>query len=324
MSDFINASKERFKTFLKDVGFENCEDVFVKPQNRYNAVLMQSQLMPYNATAKLVEARVLSFADYHTYTVMGFAKGDWQRCLCVCGLFYENGREGECTEGVDSKKAQLIAKINALASNSGASESEALQATRMAQKLMAKYHIEVSEEEGTGKSGQMVYAVATIKQNKSWYRPLQTIVAKNYCCKPYYCTLADHTEYMFVGNDVDALTARRMFCYLQKTGDKLATRAYAEYKRAGMSTKYVYNTFVIGFYSGVKSALEKGSAELALIVPEAEIDKFVEGTVGEGKKQRVTTFLGRDNRLYAEGFAEGKNAVSGRRIDVKYKQLEVR
>lgn len=205
-----------------------------------------------------------------------------------------------------------VQKLLALADQSkNPSEAEAIAASMQAQKLLAKYNLEITDVTGEEKKENIEQVIADVGAGKKWKYNLAEIVARSYCCKVYY---KGAEMIIFYGFQSDTLIARRVFMYLFKVGNSLATKYVKERKDNGeWETAGLYNSFCKGFCNGVNSELQKGCSALALVTPKLVTDSFKEFSAKFGNKN--TRINGNDWEAYEKGKIEGKRALNAQYIE---------
>ena len=209
-------------------------------------------------------------------------------------------------------KEQVIEKIKkclALA-NDNANENEAKAALLQAQKLMAKYNVqvEVSEEEAIAYSKEE----CVHRYDAAYRKPLARVIAKNFRCEYYL----HGQKVVFFGRDFDARIAKESFEYAyefaMREGNKLENKAYAEYGTA----RGVHSSYTAGFIAGLKEALEAQCTALMVVTPQDVKDEFAEMSKNWGKARGGFKLNGNfDGDAYRRGQHDGKTVMNGRRVE---------
>lgn len=224
-------------------------------------------------------------------------------------------RSAKETTADQSKIEEVIRKVQkllALADQSrNPSEAEAIAASMQAQKLLAKYNLEIADITGEEKKEEIEQVIADVGTGNKWKYTLANAIADSYCCKCYY-----HGAEMivFYGYQSDVLIARRVFMYLFKVGNSLATkyvkarRDNGEYRAQGL-----YNSFCSGFCAGVRSELQKNCTALMLVTPQAVIESF--DKYSESFKKVDHRIDMNDWDAYSTGEVEGKRALNAQYIE---------
>lgn len=210
-------------------------------------------------------------------------------------------------------KEQAIEKIKKCLelANDKANENEAKSALLMAQKLMAKYNVNVEVSE-CGEKITYANEVCKHRYDAAYRKPLAHVIADNFRCKFY---LQD-SEVTFFGRDFDARIAKEAFEYAyefaMKEGNKLENKAYAEYGTA----RGVHSSYTAGFIAGLKEALEAQCTALMIITPQDVKDEFTAMTAGWKQARggfKVGSYFNGD--AYRQGQQDGRTVMNGRRIE---------
>ena len=213
---------------------------------------------------------------------------------------------------VDSiiKKVQ---KLLALADPSrNPSEEEALAASMQAQKLLAKYNLDIAAITGKEKEEKIQQTVADVGTGKKWKYNLADVIARSYCCKAYY---VGSDQIVFYGYQSDTVIARRVFMYLFNVGNRLGERYVKDYKaERGYVTANLFNTYVTGFTDGIDAELSSQCRALALIVPPKVEEKYKVFSANFGTKN-TTVQTGYDRRAYERGKTDGRQALNARYLE---------
>ena len=209
----------------------------------------------------------------------------------------------------ETKIIEKIQKLLNVTEENGASEAEALSAALHAQKLMAKYHIEITDL-NTEEAREMKSISHESGKGYKWRYVLANIIANNFCCKTY---VLNRDSIVFFGYEQDIKIAHEVFSFLFKTGNKLAVKYYNEYKKAGRNTSGVMNTYLTGFCAGIKEALDAQCAALMIITPKEVEDKFAEMMRGS-KTMNAGLNSSHDARAYEAGRTAGRDAAGRKKL----------
>lgn len=206
---------------------------------------------------------------------------------------------------MEEKIVEKIKKLLALSKSPN--ENEAMAAALKAQALMAKYEIDLSQIETNEdrKIVERIYCDNGKHEMKKWKYGLATIVANNFMCKMFLYG----TSVVFYGYEEDAEIALNTFRYLYEAGNRLALKYYNNYRKNGMPTKGVMNTYLSGFKAGIKSILEKQSTALMVVTPQKVKDSFEEITK-DVKIHTIKVNIASGTAAYLHGVKDGKNLVS--------------
>jgi len=217
------------------------------------------------------------------------------------------------------ERIRILDKIEALLNKTtlkGASEAEAQEALLMAHKLMAKYHISDKELKTPGNSAKT--KSTNYKAMAQWSIALLQIVAENFRCKSY---LQNHNA-AFVGEELDMKLAIEMYKMLVDVADKGARKIRRDYRKAGDSTEGVANSYLRGFLTGIKEALEaqrltmvqedsSTALALALDIPQSVLDLY-DSKVRSNAKKVSGRPLGKssDRQAYHRGHTDGSTSIT--------------
>lgn len=211
-------------------------------------------------------------------------------------------------------REQYIEKIRgllAIANDTRADENEAIAAAAMAQKLMAKYNIDIaSVETSDDDNEEIVSERIDLDGRYKWKYKLAIIISKNFCCK----TFAMGNNIVFYGYKMHAETAKEVFKFLYEKGNKLSNNYYYKCMKEGRQTKGVKNTFILGYCDGIKEVLDRQCTALMLITPKEVEEKFTVMMAG-AKTKHATMKRSYDERAYEDGRFEGRSAMNQRAIE---------
>ena len=208
-------------------------------------------------------------------------------------------------------REQVIEKIKkclALANNN-ANENEAKAALLQAQKLMAKYNVQVEQ------SGEETIAYASEqcvhRYDAAYRKPLAHVIAQNFRCE-FYLIGGTIT---FFGRDFDAKVAKEAFDYAyefaMKEGNKLENKAYAEKGTA----RGVHSSYTAGFIAGLKEALEAQCTALMVVTPKDVKEEFSTMSANWGHARGGFRLNGNiDSDAYRRGQQDGRTVMNGRRL----------
>lgn len=210
---------------------------------------------------------------------------------------------------------QTIKNLLETARRETTNENEAMTAALMAQKLMAKYSVDLAEVEGEKITDEIVkrtYEASDKHEMKKWKYGLASIISKNFRCEAYVHN--NKKDIVFYGYKQDAETALQVFSFLYEVGNKFAVRYYNKCKKEGKNTKGVMNTYLIGFRDGIASELEKQCTALMIITPKEVTESYKEMTA-DWKTQSANIRYTKDHAAYESGMTDGKNVAQARHIE---------
>lgn len=214
------------------------------------------------------------------------------------------------------KMIEVVKKLVALSQNNP-SQEEAIAAALKAQELMVKYSIE-EKDLGTKITEENIEAVSfNFKgnindcDNHSWKFHLAVIIAKNFRCETFVC--GKHII-KFFGYKSDAELAKEVFVSLYKVGDKLGRKEKCIVKKTRGTTVGVYNSFVLGFLNGLKSALDAQCTALMVVVPKEVKEDYDKITENSKPLSSGVSTKGFNKDSYTKGVEEGKKAINSKYI----------
>lgn len=204
---------------------------------------------------------------------------------------------------VKEKVIEKIKKALALANNNK-NPNEAQAAMLMAQKMMAKYHIEMQEVEEV-EEAEIQENEVNIKKG-SWRKSLMKLICNNYRCD---CFLRGNTgkRIIIVGDKEDIEIAKTIYEFAENQlldgFQRYFKNNYEEY--ASIQTRNaVRNDYADGFIRGLKEKFErqkakeiKENAQYALIVTNKKVEEYMENLNIKGK------YRGTNNNSFVDPYA---------------------
>lgn len=229
---------------------------------------------------------------------------------------------------MNDKLEGIIRKIKGLmaVANGHANEEEAQSAFVMAQKLMMKYNIELSEINGNDEASSVTNGQGSSYKTLRWEeKMLAKIISENFRVKYYFNNR--HVEgstkrkkcIMFFGLEQDVQIAKEIFVLANEALEHY-TKAYLKHKYAIMVgkarsrelTKQLKDSYMLGFLNGLSDKLSKQRFELqqefglVVLMPQVvhdEYDKFSEGFT-KGKPTRIPSVS--EQKAYSKGYETGE------------------
>lgn len=203
----------------------------------------------------------------------------------------------------------IISKIEALLSKTtqnGATENEAQEAMLMAQKLMAKYNIDLKEV-GQEKTPKVQEVWTKGGQNCSWKRALGQIIAKNFRCR---MMVGKTWGLVFIGLEEDTEICIKVFNFAADTLDKNMKKLRKQYRKQGLPTDGISGDYCDGFLAGLnakfKEQVEKNDWGLVLVTDQAVLDYCKEISDGKASKGHSLNRSG-NLGLFNQGYQDGKS-----------------
>lgn len=110
------------------------------------------------------------------------------------------------------------------------------------------------------------------------------------------------------------MIARRVFVYLFKVGNRLATQYVKQYREdVYRNASGIYNSFVRGFTDGVRKELEKQCTTLALVIQPEVQESWEKFSANFKTVNRNVTAV--NAYAYEEGRIEGKRALNAQYLE---------
>lgn len=214
------------------------------------------------------------------------------------------------------KKVAMIEKIKKVLqlAQDNPSMEEGLAAALQAQKLMAKYNIHEDEVSLEEIKDEITSIFSHQKHNThlmAWRKQLAVVVAENFRCKCYLMK----KDIVFRGYKEDAQIALDVYLALYEIGNKLGSEAYSEQMKQTGSGKGAYNSFILGFLTGIRDGLGEQCTALMVIVPPEVEQEYTEFSAGFKADKGGLSVNSVDSNLYHKGYKEGKAAVKARAIE---------
>lgn len=206
---------------------------------------------------------------------------------------------------------KIMNKINALlekTTENGCTPAEAAEAAAMVQKLLAKHHLELTEQREVAED---VLGCVEIMKHE-WEARLANVLAENGCCQVVLHRIGGEKKLSFMGRETDLNAVLALYDTfsdaIRKGIRKEQARCREEYgTAAGAEKSYAY-----GFISAVDEEMGRQCRALMLVTPQDVTDKMHElfPNLRTRKVRRVS--LNADS--YGRGRIDGKQAAGRREI----------
>lgn len=192
----------------------------------------------------------------------------------------------------------------------GATEAEAQAALLMAQKLMAKYNIELEQQTGS-KDFKCSLEETKVKPNPR-NNSLGNIIANSFAVKG----IIYDGKWAFFGREANAKAAAEALKFIHKTLEAGIRRVCADHglKSSERGAAFYYNAYALGFIKGLQEAMAVQTKALCVVVPEDVNNKFNE------KFPKLNQYRGKgmqyhhDQDAYAQGQRDGRSAMDRRSL----------
>lgn len=192
----------------------------------------------------------------------------------------------------------------------GATEAEAQAALLMAQKLMAKYNIEL-EQQTDSKDFKCSLEETKVKPNPR-NNALGNIIADSFAVKG----IIYGGKWAFFGREANAKAAAEAMKFIHKTLEAGIRRVCADHglKSSERGAAFYYNAYSLGFISGLKEAMATQTRALCVVVPEDVNNKF------NDRFPKLVSYRGKgmryhhDRDAYVQGQRDGRSAMDRRNL----------
>lgn len=199
----------------------------------------------------------------------------------------------------------LIDKIHKLLELSNISknnsESEAYAALLKAQELMAKYHLELSDVYNS-KTEDIIKISCEHNYDYKFRYALAGIIAKNFRVKAY----VSGKQCMFYEYKSDAYAAKQAFEFayrlIVRNGERLRNQAYSN----GLPTKYVFNSYAVGFLEGMEKAFDAQCETLQIITPIEISNNFETLSTEWSTQQGAISYSAEHSEAYNSGMQDAQ------------------
>lgn len=210
------------------------------------------------------------------------------------------------------KVLEKVRKLFALAGNNP-SEEEAQSAALLAQELIAKYNLTITDEE---EKLEMTESSFETGVDKSWKYELASVIERNFRVKSYWIGTR---KVVFYGYKQDTEVAREVFQYLFKVCEKNARRECRKSYQTYGTERGVYFSYTRGFIKGIGQKLDEQCTALMVITPPEVNDQWQEfkiqnnmGTLGKVSQDGSDGFR---RGIYEQGIIDGRLAMNERKLE---------
>ena len=208
------------------------------------------------------------------------------------------------TNEKQQKIMERISNLLAKTVENGCTAEEAASAATMAQKLIAKYHVdmrEYTESEDVGTDTDMI--------QKPWQQTLATTIARNTCCDVVGSKVPGSRgvkRLTFIGRETDRLAVLQMYDRLLFACVRGISAEKKHYKEVYGHTRGVENSYAMGFINAVNNAMNEQCRALALVIPES-VETKIKELFPRLKKTKAPTF--KATEAFRRGYADGRSAA---------------
>lgn len=219
---------------------------------------------------------------------------------------------------VDEKILNKIKNILNKTTENGATEEEAQSAMLMAQKMMAKHNLSMSDIDIGSSTNKEVIDVSFMEFKKMpwWAKHLLTIVANNFRCSPYILMRGKASMPSFIGLKEDVEIAKEIYIFAVNSIKYYSDEFIKKLTKQGFPTRGVRNDYIKGFLSGLedkfKEQVEENNWGLILVKDEAVVEYTNKMNFRKGTASKITT-AGMSEATKA-GYKQGKQFSSPKKM----------
>lgn len=215
-------------------------------------------------------------------------------------------------------REQAIAKIKKLlVMSEKATQNERETAYFMAQKMMAKYHLELTDV--VGEEAEKITAVRThnINAKNANIASLGMVIATNFRCMYYFSGRANRQSFVFYGFESDATIAASIFEDAAKFAIREATRIadkawYQTGTCAGVRDEWM-NGFARGIRDGFAAQVQMSTETALMVVTPQEVKDEYAKIKFSSKGVSLNNNRNYDRHIQEAGYQNGLAFAQGRR-----------
>lgn len=221
---------------------------------------------------------------------------------------------------MEKDRTKILNKVKKLlAMAEGGTKHEQEVAYFQAQKLMAKYHIEMHDVRDLEKEKAItIYVGEEYNIKKDCFMKLQHIIGKNFRCKTYYSYPNKKTFLpRFVGFETDVTVAVEVFKsaydYAKNEANRIAMREYNTYGSSmGVRDDFI-DGFIAGLAEGFRKQLEESKETAIMIVIPKEVEEEYQKITFSLEVVKTTPSKGSGAKhIMRAGYEKGKMFAEGK------------
>lgn len=207
---------------------------------------------------------------------------------------------------MNEKIIDKVQKLLNLAGNNPSRE-EAQSAMLMAQKIMARYHLDAKDIENKPEEKKVESMVIDGNQCTAWAIRLANVVTNNFRCS---LLRVPGRGLMFVGLTEDVAIAKGIYVFATQVLEKNMKKLRRQYRKQGLATDGISQDYAAGFIAGLNDKYKKQVEENewalvlvkdALVVAETERLINHKGKTYQAKDKARRGDIG----LYTQGYQDG-------------------
>lgn len=217
---------------------------------------------------------------------------------------------------------EKIRRALALA-NDRANDAECETAMLMAQRLMTKHGIEMSEVEADEQPSREVIHENITDRGRTpyWKKALASVIADNFRCYNYTRTGGGLSRIVFLGVKGDVELAKELFEFAVNVLDRGVKKFMRDLKkeRGGVlsNANGIRNDYIIGFIDGLRKKFHDQVEELCLtpmlVKDDALVEVYNHMAFTRGRSSSVQR--GYDKSAYSSGHREGSSLSKHSRLN---------
>ena len=214
---------------------------------------------------------------------------------------------------INEKIIERVKKLLSLANSNNANESES--AMLKAQELMAKYKLSIKDVDVKEKNNEVVDVVSDFEYTirSQWKGTVALVIAENFGCDVYAHVVykngrKNKLKVCFIGEEENVEIVKIVYEYALKVCDERIKKIQKDYKKKGLSTTGIPQSYGIGFATGLKAKYSeqlKTNQDWGLVVVKSK--DVIEYTKNKNLSKSNARTRYRENEHYSSGYTDGKN-----------------
>ena len=214
---------------------------------------------------------------------------------------------------VNEKIIERVKKLLSLANSNNVNESES--AMLKAQELMAKYKLSIKDVDVKEKNNEVVDIISDFEYTirSQWKGTVALVIGENFGCHVYAKVVykngrKNRLKVCFIGEEENVEIVKIVYEYALKVCDERISKIQKDYKKKGLSTTGIPQSYGIGFATGLKAKYSeqlKANQDWGLVVVKSK--DVIEYTKNKKLSKSNARTRYRENEHYSSGYTDGKN-----------------
>lgn len=214
---------------------------------------------------------------------------------------------------VNEKIIERVKKLLSLANSNNVNESES--AMLKAQELMAKYKLSIKDIDVKEKNNEVVDIISDFEYTirSQWKGTVALVIGENFGCHVYANVVykngrKNRLKVCFIGEEENVEIVKIVYEYALKVCDERISKIQKDYKKKGLSTTGIPQSYGIGFATGLKAKYSeqlKANQDWGLVVVKSK--DVIEYTKNKKLSKSNARTRYRENEHYSSGYTDGKN-----------------